>query len=206
MRLFLCLLLLALPAFAQTQLPALYEVTGVSEDDVLNIRTAPTADAAIIGAFTPGQSGIEVISIDGNWGMVNSGEQSGWTSMRYLMQQANTQDIPVAEQAFSCYGTEPFWSLTHTPAQSILLNALYSEKTLSLPNPTVTFPIGFVPRDGVLVAKDDTSRLTAFVNLQSCNDGMSDRQFGMSISVLVEGISSPDDSYVLKGCCTLTPP
>jgi hypothetical protein len=81
-------LLVAMPAAAQ-DLPALFRVTGVAANDVLNIRAEPSARAAIIGSFRPDAGGIEVVALsaDGRWGLVNSGEQAGWSSMRYLMHQ-----------------------------------------------------------------------------------------------------------------------
>ncbi|MEP2426619.1 MAG: SH3 domain-containing protein, partial [Tateyamaria sp.] len=84
------LCLWALPAAAtQDAWPALYDVSGVAENDALNIRQAPDAAAPIIGSLTPDAEGIEVIRPDDHhgWGLVNSGEGRGWVSLRYLTRQ-----------------------------------------------------------------------------------------------------------------------
>ncbi len=210
MRFLILGLLFALPAVAQPY-PGLFDVTGVATDDVLNIREEPNTDSPIIGEFYPNQTGIEVIAIDGNWGQVNVSEQSGWVSMSYLAANAETRDIPAIMQAYSCYGTEPFWSLTHTPDSFVYFNGLFNETTLSFSNPQTHIPSGYVPRNSILTASNDSMRMTAFVQLESCNDGMSDRRYGMSINLLIE-IASPSASkidpsvYALQGCCSISPP
>ncbi|MGR3466510.1 MAG: SH3 domain-containing protein, partial [Shimia sp.] len=81
------LVLLFWPAMVTgQQLPALFDVTGVRADDVLNIRTEPTARAPIIGSFAPDETAIEVLerSPSGTWGRVRYGEQMGWSSLRFL--------------------------------------------------------------------------------------------------------------------------
>ena len=96
---------------AQT-LPALYDVTGVEADDSLNVRTAPDATSNIVATIHSTGTNIEVIAINDTqgWGLVNIGEQSGWTSLRYLERQPNqdTGDFPAITD---CYGTEPFWNI-----------------------------------------------------------------------------------------------
>jgi hypothetical protein len=48
-------------------------------------RRALRRSRKIVGAFAPTETGIEVIALseDGGWGRVNTGEQAGWTSMRF---------------------------------------------------------------------------------------------------------------------------
>jgi uncharacterized protein YgiM (DUF1202 family) len=73
------LCLWALPALAtQEAWPALHDVSGVAADDVLNIREAPDASAAIIGKLKPDAENVEVIRPDDHhsWGLVNTGEGS----------------------------------------------------------------------------------------------------------------------------------
>ncbi|MEO1155590.1 MAG: SH3 domain-containing protein, partial [Pseudomonadota bacterium] len=41
--------------------PALFDVTGVASDDVLNIRSAPSATAEIIGTLAHNETGVEVV-------------------------------------------------------------------------------------------------------------------------------------------------
>ena len=103
-------LLWPLPTWAET-LPALFAVTGVAADDVLNIRAAPDAGAAAVGSFDPTRINIEVldVSADGTWGMVGLPEGNGWVAMRFLeRQEAVAGSIP---HPSTCIGTEPFWTL-----------------------------------------------------------------------------------------------
>ncbi|MEY8843180.1 peptide-binding protein, partial [Cribrihabitans sp. XS_ASV171] len=86
----------------------------MASDDVLNIRAAPDAQADKIGEFAHDAQDVEVMSFndDRSWGLVNTGERSGWTSMRFLSPQP-AGDLPIARR-LSCAGTEPFWSLDIT--------------------------------------------------------------------------------------------
>lgn len=47
----LCLLFASTPAFAEVDGPDFFRVVGVSSDDVLNIRSGPSARHAIIGTI-----------------------------------------------------------------------------------------------------------------------------------------------------------
>src|SRR6056297_2028202 len=81
------LLALAAPASATVEAwPALYDVAGVSEGDVLNIRAEPSASSEIIGELDPDETAVEVMEMsrDGNWGRVNTDERSGWASLAFL--------------------------------------------------------------------------------------------------------------------------
>ncbi len=64
-----CLLWLPGLALAQS-FPALYDVTGVASDDVLNVRAAPNANAQVIAALGPKATQVEVVRTDtsGHWG------------------------------------------------------------------------------------------------------------------------------------------
>ncbi|MFY0308346.1 SH3 domain-containing protein [Leisingera sp. D0M16] len=198
----------ALPGAAQ-EFPALHSVTGVAADDVLNIRSAPSASASIVGSLAPGQSGVEVVQADdsGKWGLVNSGERSGWAALRYLAREPR-DDWRSQGQALECFGTEPFWSLTldqapnlktpdgpdipftllaHEPGsnhsgKSGFHAVSWAESTLSSPEPVSLF--------GTLTA-------------QQCSDGMSDRTYGISIDLL--RLHGTGQLSVLSGCCSLLP-
>ncbi|MGB3280174.1 MAG: peptide-binding protein, partial [Pseudorhodobacter sp.] len=62
-RVWVCLLLWVVGfglARAET-LPALFDVTGVAADDVLNLRAAPDGVAEILGALGPSAKDVEVV-------------------------------------------------------------------------------------------------------------------------------------------------
>ena len=49
----------------------------------------------------------------------------------------------------------------------------------------------------VVVAQD----MTLFANPQICSDGMSDRLFGLSATLVIHG----DQPRMLSGCCSIAP-
>lgn len=72
---------------AVQETPAImYRVTGVASDDVLNIRTEPSARSPIIGSFSHRAQSIEVIGIDSGsrWVLVRFGNQTGWVHGAFL--------------------------------------------------------------------------------------------------------------------------
>ena len=134
----LCLLFSPLPLAAE-DLPALFSVTGVASDDVLNIRAAPDPSSDILGALTPDATGIEVISESDGWASINVEDRSGRVAARYLRPMGHAPwyqlQIPL-----HCAGTEPFWSLDIDPQA-----ATASFLTPELSEPQVLALDGFWP-------------------------------------------------------------
>lgn len=189
-RTFLILLLLATTATAQ-DLPALFNVTGVSANDSLNVRANPTTNAPVIGKLTHSAQNIEVVqtSQDGKWGQINIGETAGWTSMRYLTAQNPNSSWP--PETLSCYGTEPFWNAEITPGSIQISNP--SEQGQTLPIQSRQTSQNRTDRAALI-----TSDASITLSRTLCNDGMSDRTFGITIDIL-------RGTTLLSGCCTLTP-
>ena len=72
---------------AVQEIPAImYRVTGVASDDVLNIRTEPSARSPIMGSFNHRARSIEVIGVDSGsrWVLVLFGSQTGWVHGAFL--------------------------------------------------------------------------------------------------------------------------
>jgi uncharacterized membrane protein len=178
-------------------LPALYQVTGVAGDDQLNIRAAPDAGAAIIGALAHDRTAVEVIrfSASGRWAMVNHAETAGWVAARYLRRSEGwAGPMGFAARNLTCYGTEPFWSL-----------AIHDDSvTLSTPEGTASSPVlaRYISPD-----QQHPGSNTAFFDWQAdglpvrshilpglCHDGMSDRLFGLHYL---------DQGLGYRGCCSL---
>ncbi len=190
-RVWLLLLSMTMPAYAQT-LPALYEVTGVASDDVLNVRTQPDATSEIVGQLLPTAQGIEVVTLsdDQNWGMVGMPEGIGWVSMRFMHLQ--TAPIP----PLYCFGAEPFWGLTIDATKSVLSQLGENSVDLTLMDVTTvpneyffTFSQGLDPIDRI-----------ANVRREFCSDGMSDRSYGFKTSIYN---NETVGGGALIGCCTL---
>ncbi|MEW2911985.1 SH3 domain-containing protein [Leisingera sp. JC11] len=200
---------MTLPAAAQ-EFPALHSVTGVAADDVLNIRSAPAASAEIIAALAPDQTGVEVVQADasGKWGLVNTGERSGWAALRYLAREPRDDWRSHQSQALECFGTEPFWALTLDQAPNL--------KTLDGPDIPFTLlarkpATGHIGKSGFhavswadsTLSSPEPMSLSGTLTAQHCSDGMSDRTYGISIDLLrLRGAGGLD---VLTGCCSLIP-
>lgn len=206
------LLLLAFPSATRAQdLPALFDVTGVTSGDVLNVRESPDASSQVIGTLAPDEADIEVIRAndDGTWGLVNTGERSGWASLNFLSRQdGQSGRMPAIRQ---CFGTEPFWTLDHEGAELRLstiegptLDGLVSGRFTSQSRTD-----RFVYR-GYLRSQDaGPLEIVLSLRLEACNDGMSDRDYGIDVDMLVtdgdadDGLRKP---FLYSGCCSIRPP
>ncbi len=192
----LLLLALALPLRAEV-LPALHDVTGVAADDVLNIRAAPDAAAEVIGTLTPDETAVEVISVTEGWALVNTGEGSGYASMRFLTRQ-DGPDWNALQTPLTCVGTEPFWSLKIDPdvgtanmvtpddldGYSMEINQTWRAEP-GAPAAALSVP------EGLIVLRP-----------AECSDGMSERRFGIAVDVFL----TRPDKLRLSGCCRLGQP
>jgi uncharacterized membrane protein len=187
--------------------PGFYAVTGVAAGDVLNIRAEPDAKAEILEILEPGARPVEVLETrtEGSteWGRVLAGDGNGWVAMRFLepieVPMLAGTDIP---DGLACSGTEPFWGARFTSANGIVF--------APMEGPEITFPISravnAVGRNSRFAALGETAsnRATAIIaRFETCTDGMSDRDFGWRIDLLLE--KPGDDSYpqLYEGCCRL---
>ncbi|MCQ0971086.1 SH3 domain-containing protein [Paracoccus sp. TK19116] len=193
----LILSLAATPSFATQEyiLPTLFDLTGVAEGDVLNIRAAPDASSSILGGIFPGATRIEVIEERGGWGRVNTGERAGWVNMRYLKYRTDVWEDGTLPDSLSCFGTEPFWSLAADGDAMVMSTSGEAERRFE--NATIL---------GRGVFRDPTRAVAAdglvtTMIPQICSDGMSDRLFGLRAELVLTG----DRPRLLSGCCTIQP-
>lgn len=212
-RAFCLLLALASPAAAtQHSWPALHDVIGVDEGDVVNIRTDPDIASEVLDTLTADTADIEVIrpNDDLTWGLVNVGERTGWVSLTYLARQAD-QPAAAFVDIRQCFGTEPFWSLT------------YDQPAIRLSMPDVPPAEGFI--SGLFKSRSQSDRyfyrgavmspdagpieVDLSIRLRACSDGMSDRAYGIEVDMLVSDTDTEDgfrQPRLLSGCCTIAPP
>ncbi|TFL17573.1 SH3 domain-containing protein [Jannaschia formosa] len=197
MRAFLiAFLLLCTPALAtQDGWPALHDVTGVASDDVLNIRAEPSAGSEIIGSFAPDATDIEVVRPNErqDWGLVNTAGGTGWVSLAFLERHPGQWDgaFPMLAR---CFGTEPFWNLAIDGDA-----ATFSTPEMSLDG-SVVARLGSPnrrDRHGLRVALPEGRWIEGVISSEACNDGMSDRAYGLAFDALRE-------ETVLSGCCSLS--
>lgn len=196
------LLLLPWSALAQDgPLPALYRVTGVATNDVLNIRKTPQANADIIGSLSPNQAGVEVVTLsnDLKWGQVNSDESAGWVSMRYLARDPG-QDWGNMPWPLDCYGTEPFWDLFTDGENELVLKHMDKGTTRF----QISMTTGVVGRSDRFWIRGENGHGEALLTVrrEECHDDMTDRTYGLGLDVLID---QKDGSYALSGCCSIIP-
>jgi uncharacterized membrane protein len=187
-----------LQATPEYVLPSLFDVAGVASDDVLNIRAAPSATAAIIGSLAHDARDIEVVGTDatGRWARVNAGEHSGWAALRYLDYQVDVWQPGALPPTLHCLGTEPFWSfrisgeslLWATPdtQESIRIRAIMDTGRFRDPRRTI-------------LARNGAEGMAAVIVPMACSDGMSDRAYGLDVTVIWER------RQMLTGCCSIAP-
>jgi hypothetical protein len=71
-----------------------YKVANVRNDDVLNVRSGPSADFDIVGVLPPGTRGIAITSAcRSQWCPVQHHAASGWVNRAYLTPEASAEDI-----------------------------------------------------------------------------------------------------------------
>jgi len=183
-------------------LPTLFDVTGVAENEVLNIREAPDADAAIIGTLAPDARDIEVVGYDetGRWARINTGERSGWAALRYLAYQVDVWTPGALPPTLHCLGTEPVWSFRPRDDRVVFSTPEAPESVMRIEQ-VLSTGMPRDPRRSVL-AQDDSRHMTAVMVPMACSDGMSDRAYGLDVTVILEGQGDP---RMLTGCCSIAP-
>lgn len=180
---------------------ATYSVTGVAENDYLNVREQASANSPIITRIPYDGTGIERINDEtddtGNWWKIRWQNKQGWVNKHYLTAatghkpKENTQKGDKA--ALSCGGVEPFWGLKITKTQMTYM-PMDGEK--------ITLPITYNQTSendtslAAIYAEKNKNRITAFLaKVPACSDGMSDIEYPYSISVLI------NKKHVYSGCC-----
>lgn len=200
MKRFLVLLFLLVASVARAEpFPALYDVAGVSVGDVLNIRAEPGAASGVVGALAPLEKGVEVVRLsdDGGWGLVNASDGAGWVSMRYLSRQPG-QDDGFLPGALSCFGVEPFWSLELASDGTVTFERAGSEPEELFPTSRHTSATR--PDRLVFEAGGKMAGAVGFVTLSTCSDGMSEREYGMTLDLLMRFGANPG---YYTGCCVI---
>ena len=179
-------------------LPSLYFVVGVASNDVLNIRAEPNAGAKIIGLLNYDAIGVEIVarSANGRWGLVNTQEQSGWTSLRFLEEQP-FQSFPA--ESYSCFGTEPFW-YAEVAGSEVEWSAIGDPPAIL----TQTWSSGSMRQDRYAQRAANASlSATLIVRKNLCSDGMSDRLYGLEVDLVV-GPQNASRTAFYSGCCSLS--
>ncbi len=187
-------------AFADwVDFPALYDVTGVAANDVLNVREEASASTPIVHTLTPNERNVEIVEVsnDERWGMVSFPEGAGWVSMHYLKRQPgqNAENLP---KPLACGGTEPFWGLRigNQTAQFDMMG----ENVRTFTPVWEDTPSGMQAVSYAVKMQGNNEDITAVVSRSLCSDGMSDSIFGFSVDVIIAGQSG---NQYFTGCCSI---
>ena len=203
-RLLAMLLMLPSLALAEPRLPALYDVSGVGADDVLNIRATGSATAPIIGSRAPDAKDIEVVALSdsGAWARVNVAEASGYVALRFLQRQ-NRADWTALQSGLRCSGTEPFWGLSIDPKGHSGSLSSPEARTRMMQIDRVWPGQGAQPV-AALSMQGMSAGGTAVLRPALCSDGMSDRSYGIAIDLFMADDRS-NQTTTYSGCCSLAP-
>ena len=190
-----------------TELPALFDVTGVAHDDVLNLRESPDSTSEVLGSLAFNDRKIEVVDLSENnkWGLVNFREASGWISMRY-MTIVPAEGWFMSSAKLVCTGTEPFWDMTvNAPNEGQMSFSSMSGETAS--DYSVEWHGGQAGRLNNTIGlggrrSDNVGSFSAVIRRDSCHDGMSDMNFGLAIDLFLHESGEPAG---YEGCCSLSP-
>jgi uncharacterized membrane protein len=190
-------LLLALPAHAQ-DVPRLYDVTGIAEGGVLNLRSAPSPTAPVVAELPRDATGLEVTerTATRRWGRVNTAEGVAWVFLRDLTAQARALDGQNLPVGLRCFGTEPFWTLDNTGDGLRYTDLNGADVLYSVQSAPDTGMTDDLRRLIQLTSQDSMAQ--AFVYPAECSDGMSDRLYALSI-----GLYRTGGEQLQTGCCTL---
>ncbi|AGT07343.1 COG3650 family protein [Paracoccus aminophilus] len=195
----------AVPAFAAPAavLPGLADVADVAANDVLNVRAKPDAKSEIVTTLAPNAKGVEVLGFDptGKWAKVSISESTGWASGRFLRLRKDLWPADGVPASLICSGTEPFWSLRRTPAGMEFSSPDSPVQRLELRKVMARGIDGDATRG--LIAGNSEGRVTAVIQPEICSDGMSDRSFGLSATLILDG--SAKSAQMLSGCCSVVP-
>lgn len=198
----LLLWLFAPPAWAEDPgFPALYTVTGVAAGDVLNLRSGPGTSFPVQDALPPGAKGVEVLglSADGAWAETAGPEGPLWAATRFLARESGA-GWAAPETPLSCSGTEPFWAFTLSPSAARFEPA--DGPALSLT--PLPFEGAEAPGTRSAALRSPEGPALALIRAEACSDGMSDRPFGLSLTLVLFGQGGAE-AHRYQGCCTLAP-
>jgi len=167
----------------------LVQVTGVADNDSLNLRAQPDPNSARVGTIDAHDTKIEVIAVDTkgvDWVKVRKGTTTGWVNAKFLQYETG------APVKMTCAGTEPFWSMSvgygvarfEFDGKKTTVGLDEPETPAARPAPWV-FAVHGKPGQFLLAEKPEAK----------CSDGMSDNSYPYSMLVHTAGV-------FMEGCCT----
>ncbi len=189
-------------------------VTGVLAGDVLNIRSQPDGDSAVVGSIPPNTSGIEGLAppetmAKTQWQKVRYGSIVGWVNARFLAADDGSlrtqqppqraaangpQGTPSALTPLACFGNEPYWMIEFGADGSATCSETCEGPSGLRVSGLETSPQGEPEIFDILTAKGTTYLRAVIKRTGQCSDGMSDT----SHPYMFSAVGVPGE---LTGCC-----
>ena len=191
----------ALPVLVRAE-PSYHRVVGVAVDDVLNVRSEPSASSADIGDLAYDAHRIEALEFDstGNWARIALNERDGWVATRFLTRdEIPTLGETTLPQGLICGGTEPFWALGLYGTDARYSHPVDGDSDFAFDS-IVTAEGRLGSPALVTLATEDSRVIEATIAGATCFDGMSDRSYGWTITMQ---LIAPGQRRFLSGCCQL---
>ena len=71
-------------------------VSGVAQNDRLNVRSKPSFNSRILGSLAPGECGMNIESVEGTWTFIRGSDRGrniqGWVNNRFLQAKNSGQE------------------------------------------------------------------------------------------------------------------
>ena len=166
-------------------------VIGVEDNDVLNVRTEPSADAALVGTLAPNASGIRVTAQAAetlDWIHIDANGLKGWVNASYLGYADSYAPLPIR---LHCNGTEPFWGMELSYSRADVTFA-FDEEDFRAGFDAPISPAGRT--NSWLRTRFERETEFLVIEAKTCSDGMSDRNYPYSLLAKLE-------DNLLAGCC-----
>ena len=186
---------------AAAEFPALFRVSGVASDDVLNVRSEPDPRAGIVFELPYDRDDLEVLwlSEDGTWARVGLGEISGWVSTRFIEAQA-APDPRTLPGPMRGVGVEPFWGL-HIPTADFAEYEMLPELEQAFEIVHQGVADGRGPDELSAWFEGKESEGVLFLEREACTDGMSDRDYALRGRFILR---SEQQTVFHTGCCYIS--
>lgn len=193
----LAALLMAGGAAAQ-EIPALFDVTGLGQDQSLPVRENPRASAPELGALPANATEIEVVALSssGRWGQINLDGAAGWVELDHLVPRPVPPGVDSRyDAALTCWADTPVWQL-QTLGDGLVTLSTADNEVLSF----TASGQARTTRTQMLEATGEDGALTAMLRPALCRDASEGGQYGLQIDLLLRGETG---LTAMSGCCSL---
>ncbi len=191
--------------------PQYFVVGDLPPGETLTIRSAPSADAEELGALEEGAGPLEVVAVartgQTDWAEIGYRGDQAYVALRFLdettLPTVGASALPVGAV---CSGTEPFWSIEFLSAKQARFDALSADAPETYDIGSIEIASGRFgwPAAMSLASEERTAELVA--NIGWCSDGMSNRDYPWTVSLIVTSRRPGGERIFFEGCCAIRTP